>query len=1222
MVVDQGDFLIVEGKDTQQRIARPFEGIGVGDPHVGQDVAFQCQEAVRLDPLFVIEERVADIAARNTAVLTVFVDNRALEAVDRSAGCHDGIDDGLQRLVGTQRAVVGDPRIVLDFLQGKDIRAAHVVDDLGGKLRDLVRVAIRRVRRHVEHVVGRDRQVVRRPRNRGDLGGIGAGRFDCERFGHIDLVVSEPVSDDAGYIAEIVTDIQVRPREPVRQQIAIVLDLDPLGVEIAIPVCVGIQVQRAAIVEARCGSGAVICDDPGFVEPVGGRDRDRVVHGHQHAFQAFVEVDAVVFRIIVARIGLQVYRQLVVRDDLFGRDRTAVGAQYDRRDRVARGQDLLGVGADLGDRQVARSGAARDELGHIAGDFDLVADRECRCRAGVDKDAVRCGVVAVPVGILQIVAVRVDRGHDAGRRHRAPDIFGNVAFALDVHDRDDRVDRAEIVNGGCPGYLVGHRNLRIAGGAFVFGDEGDDLGRMQRRGAVGRVVDMERRNVVHVERIRRVRDVVDHDAAVALQPDKGIEAAANLAYGDGFRFGAFGIRTILAIVAIVVIETLGRDLGDDPFELIGRVKDQVAIRVEDRERPRRESVKHVDIAVSIRVAVDGGHLQTLQPGDVDARVYQARRGQIFHARLVKAAAVAFVCGGDIGLAVHLERGDRVRHPEPGEVVEIPDIDFAVIVGVQLAVAAEIDDPQREDVDDRVGGQIDLGDGVVFLKRDKGRGPVGADGDVFWLDILAKADTLLDPDTRVAGQIFEPVELGEVQDLGGRRGRVGDIDHGDGAQRVVVIVAVIVLFAFAGDQQLCAVFAEGQLIGQVADVDCRQQRACLGIEQGHDTGLRQHDRLTERGLRDRRARDGDGDDAVLDRHRLNPVVAVQTGQVDERDRIGRRACGLGDVEDVDPALFAVGDIELAIFVRDRFRRAFATFALEYGDGFKHDIACGLRCRFFGSVQNGVTGEVQVLDACVAVATGVRLVIGVCRIGMVVVQIFGQRVLFGPVGRKCRVAGHGAVVIAVAVQVVQIDTVRLGAGGEGIAVAAACQEVERDNADGCGRVPDNLAVLDEFHDQVAVFVKDRSRLDTCASRQIRIERELYARHLRERSGNARQSADAMFQNVHQFLLGQGQQRQRVVEGQGGLDVVLADAARRFDDVAVAVDQFAIRQACRRGAARQNHRFADRGADPAAVLDRHDDIRIDVPGCCEVGVSGQVAEVGFLRPHAVGIGRIAGA
>ena len=50
--------------------------------------------------------------------------------------------------------------------------------------------------------------------------------------------------------------------------------------------------------------------------------------------------------------------------------------------------------------------------------------------------------------------------------------------------------------------------------------------------------------------------------------------------------------------------------------------------------------------------------------------------------------------------------------------------------------------------------------------------------------------------RISRKILEPVELGEVEDLGLGRFGIGGVDDGHGAQRVVVVIAVAVLLALA------------------------------------------------------------------------------------------------------------------------------------------------------------------------------------------------------------------------------------------------------------------------------------------------------------------------------------------------------------------------------------------------------------------------------------------
>src|SRR5690606_6438841 len=97
----------------------------------------------------------------------------------------------------------------------------------------------------------------------------------------------------------------------------------------------------------------------------------------------------------------------------------------------------------------------------------------------------------------------------------------------------------------------------------------------------------------------------------------------------------------------------------------------------------------------------------------------AEVGDLF---LTPGAAIAFVGGHDIGLAVNVVGGNRIRHVNAPHARPGTDVDLAVGVrDVQaIAVNAVIFVAQRQNVGDGGGSHVQLGQRIVFLQADPGR----------------------------------------------------------------------------------------------------------------------------------------------------------------------------------------------------------------------------------------------------------------------------------------------------------------------------------------------------------------------------------------------------------------------------------------------------------------------------------------------------------------------
>ena len=294
------------------------------------------------------------------------------------------------------------------------------------------------------------------------------------------------------------------------------------------------------------------------------------------------------------------------------------------------------------------------------------------------------------------------------------------------------------------------------------------------------------------------------------------------------------------------------------------------------------------------------------------------------------------------------------------------------------------------------------------------------------------------------------------------------------------------------------------------------------------------------------------------------------------------------------------------------------------------------RHFDHIQHRVLALIQVLNALVILRRGLafaeRRAAGV--LVEVVGQEFGQRVLFGARSREGGVALVGQ-------HVFQVDAVgEVGEGGvehvEGIAVAAAGQEVQRHDADRLRGVVDQFAVLHQG-DEAAVGLLQGHRFDALARRgdqgveqvvlageggfvdhqravqhlglAVGIEAEAQTAHLPELAGGGAGcgGGHGMFQHHDQLFRRQRLQRQAVVEAQGVGDVQLGHVAG-----VLARRRVGFRRNLHERAVGGLAGETDVVADAAAVLDRHQHGVVELARGGQVGIGGQVAQVGLLGAH----------
>ena len=216
--------------------------------------------------------------------------------------------------------------------------------------------------------------------------------------------------------------------------------------------------------------------------------------------------------------------------------------------------------------------------------------------------------------------------------------------------------------------------------------------------------------------------------------------------------------------------------------------------------------------------------------------------------------------------------------------------------------------------------------------------------------------------------------------------------------------------------------------------------------------------------------------------------------------------------------------------------------------------------FLDTEHFVVAELQVLDPGILLDGRLfRVEGGTAADGMVFREILGEGVLLG--------SGRGEVhqprirQFAHQIHAVGEGRILTGEERERVAVAAAGEEVEGDDANGLGRAVDDLAVLHQRDQCVAGH--DGHRLDAFAGGGLltgvrirlpclaaRIEAELDTAHLREAAGGGAVlgGRDAVLQDFQELFRRQGEEREFVVEPERVLVVQLGNLAGVLSGVRV--------------------------------------------------------------------------
>ena len=216
--------------------------------------------------------------------------------------------------------------------------------------------------------------------------------------------------------------------------------------------------------------------------------------------------------------------------------------------------------------------------------------------------------------------------------------------------------------------LVRHGQQRSSGGRLFGGNESQPLrsevsGEGERGGLIGGACDRDREvaivQIAHEGGFRGHGDVVDGDAADALEPDEGVGAPVHLADGETLGLGTLVVAATLEVrLGVVRVEEVRRCRGDDLLEVVSRVEHLCAVGRPDRERTAAEGVQLV-VAAQFRVEPFlPRHVQAPERGvtgerrQIRAHGAQAVLREVLHPHGLHVAApfagVALVRGDQIG----------------------------------------------------------------------------------------------------------------------------------------------------------------------------------------------------------------------------------------------------------------------------------------------------------------------------------------------------------------------------------------------------------------------------------------------------------------------------------------------------------------------------------------------------------------------------------------------
>ncbi len=281
-------------------------------------------------PRRVEEEGVADVGAGLAAALAVPRVDRPPIVAGAARG-HDGLDDARHGACGAHGAVVGRARVVLDLLQGDDVRAAEVAHHL---LREAAEPVVIRHRRQILHVIGGDGQLRRRACQCGPLPRQSARRHIRQGRGVEQLIAA----------VSVVEDRVNRRREPVAHRQQGFVRNQRVVDDQALRVGVVVEEPQPAARRAQLGVAAAVRQYHRLAVARGRADHDRALDPHPHALEALEGVGREAVRIEGRESGS---RNLGLRNH-----DAACTQTHRRRQLLPPGQDFGRAREEPGDRQL------------------------------------------------------------------------------------------------------------------------------------------------------------------------------------------------------------------------------------------------------------------------------------------------------------------------------------------------------------------------------------------------------------------------------------------------------------------------------------------------------------------------------------------------------------------------------------------------------------------------------------------------------------------------------------------------------------------------------------------------------------------------------------------------------------------------------------------------------------------------------------------------------
>ena len=339
------------------------------------------------------------------------------------------------------------------------------------------------------------------------------------------------------------------------------------------------------------------------------------------------------------------------------------------------------------------------------------------------------------------------------------------------------------------------------------------------------------------------------------------------------------------------------------LELAAAVEHQSpGLRIPYAERTRTHAVELVVVAVVVDIAMLIADPETTQVvlflqdrcmrehHRVEDRTIGAHRSALVDGRIL--ALVALVGRNQIRHPTLLKRRDGIGNVERLD-GPLGQKHRQTAVGSVEAIArrAHVFGAHREQIRAGLARHIEHRNGVVFLKRHPSRCSIGADRDVFWLEVLRqRADVRSLADSGSHQSRFVRIERGKVDR---RNLRLGDVGHHlDKAHRTLGVYApVVVRLAFVGGHNKAAIGAVGDHVGQRTHRNLALEHPVF-VKKDHRTG---HLLV--------RIRAGHGHATTAHGHARNTSVGRHIHGAD-----GYRSRGIRKINDIEAILDCAGGIQ--------------------------------------------------------------------------------------------------------------------------------------------------------------------------------------------------------------------------------------------------------------------------------------------------------------------------